>query len=206
MISVLIVDDHPIVLNGTKALFQHSDDFYIQTEDKAEQVHIRMQQEHFHVFLVDINMLNKNGIELSIEIKEKQKDALIILYTGDDIKYYYPLILEKKVDGILSKTASIEKVIHTIRSVVQGDLVIHSDFIDYVNKKMMDRYDGLKLTTKEIQLMNLLMDGYTNKMIAENLGVTQRTVERYLSQLFNILGVSSRTEAIEMVAKQRLLL
>lgn len=205
LISVLIIDDHPIVLEGTKALFQKLDDMYIETEGNPENVLNKIQQQHYDVFLIDINMSILNGISLASNIKVQQKNARIILYTGEDIRSYYPLIIEKKVDGILSKTASQERVIQTIRSTVHGDLVLPDDFIDYISKKMQNKYDNLKLTNKEKQLMSLVIEGYTNKLIAEKLGVAQRTAERYLSQLFSLLDVTSRGEAIELVKQKKLM-
>lgn len=205
MISVLIVDDHPIVLEGSKNLFQGMDDILIETESNPENVITKMKQTHFDVFLVDVNMATQNGIALATEIKSVQENALIILYTGDDIRSYYSLILEKKVDGIVSKTASRDNVIQTIRSITQGNLVIPVNFVDYVAKKMQDQYNNLKLTNKEKQLISLLQKGYTNKMMAEQLRVSQRTVERYLTQLFTLLEVSSREKAIELVKKKKLL-
>lgn len=205
LISVLIVDDHPIVLKGTKAMFQGIEDLYIETEVDPEQVHIRMQNEYFHIYLLDINMSKKNGIELASEIKATQENAIIILYTGDDIDSYYSLIIEKKIDGILSKTAPIERVINTIRSATQGGIVLPIGFIDYINKKMQNKYETLKLTNKETELIKMVMDGYTNKQMAETLYVTQRTVERYLAQIYNILGVSSRREVIEFIKEKGLI-
>ncbi|MEO4052055.1 response regulator transcription factor [Solibacillus sp. CAU 1738] len=205
LISVLIIDDHPIVLEGTKALFQKLDDMYIETEGNPENVLNKIQQQHYDVFLIDINMSVLNGISLAANIKAQQKNARIILYTGEDIRSYYPLIVEKKVDGILSKTASQERVIQTIRSTVHGDLVLPFDFIDYISKKMQNKYDNLKLTNKEKLLMNMVIEGYTNKLIAEKLGVAQRTAERYLSQLFSLLDVTSRGEAIELVKQKKLM-
>lgn len=205
MISVLIIDDHPIILEGSKLLFQGVEDIQIQTESDPTNVLFRMENTYFNVFLVDINMSAKNGITLAAEIKLFQEDALVILYTGDDIYSYYPLVVEKKIDGILSKTATREKVIQTIRLIVQGDLVLPVDFLNFINKRMQNKYDVLKLTNKEKQLLTMLMKGYTNKMMAEELDVTQRTVERYLTQLFTILDVTSRIQAIEVVKEKKLI-
>lgn len=199
MISVLIVDDHPIVLEGSKNLFRGLDDILIETESNPKNVVNRMKQTYFDVFLVDVNMAVQHGIALATDIKAVQDSALIILYTGDDIRSYYSLILEKKIDGVLSKTASRNHMIQTIRSIVQGHLVIPVDFIDYVTKKMKDKSNNLKLTNKEKQLISMIQKGYTNKMIAEQLRVSQRTVERYLTQLFALLDVPSREKAIEFV-------
>ncbi|MFF2176728.1 response regulator [Lysinibacillus sp. NPDC058147] len=205
MISVLIIDDHPIVLAGSKALFQGIDDLVIESESNPQNVLAKMENKHFDVLLVDVNMAGQDGLSLAADIKEAHEQALIILYTGDDIQTYYPLIVEKRVDGILSKTASQEKVIKTIRSLVQGDLVLSIDFIDYLKSKLQHKHDNLQLTNKEKQLMTLLLEGYTNKMIAEKLDITQRTVERYLSQLFTLFDVSSRMQAIEFVKEKKLL-
>lgn len=205
MISLLIVDDHPIVLKGTKALFQGLDDMHIETESQPENVLSLLMNMHFDVFLIDINMSAKNGILLASEIKVMQPTAHIILYTGDDIWVYYSLIIEKKVDGIVSKTAPYERVVYTIRSIARGELVLPVDFIDYINQKMQDKSEGVKLTHKEKQLLTMLVTGYTNKMIAEAFDVTLRTAERYLTQLFTIIGVSSRQDAIKLVQEKNLL-
>lgn len=205
LISILIVDDRPIVLEGLKSLFQDLEEILIDTESNPENVIIKMQHSHFDVLLIDGNMAVKNGISVVADIKATQENALIILYTGDDVSSYYPLILEKKVDGLLSKTATSEKVIKTIHSIIQGDLLLPVDFIDYINKRMQNKYNNLTLTDKEKQLMSMLIEGYTNKMIAKKLGVTQRTAERYLTQLFAMLGVPSRGEAVEFVKEKQLL-
>lgn len=205
LISVLIVDDHPIVLEGSKMLFQGLNDIHIETEQNTAEVLNKIRNTYFDVFLIDVNMAVQDGLSLAADIKAAQEKALIILYTGDDIQSYYPFIIEKKVDGILSKTAPREKVIQTIRSILQGDLVLPSDFIDYLKNKMQHKHDNLQLTNKEKQLMTMLMEGYTNKVIADKLDVTQRTVERYLTQIFTLLDVSSRTQAIEFVKEKNLL-
>lgn len=205
LISLLIVDDHPIVLEGSKMLFQDLNDITIDTEQNPTNVISKTREKHYDVYLIDVNMAAKDGLSLAADIKEEQPDALIVLYTGDDIQSYYPFIVEKKIDGCLSKTASREKVLQTLRALVRGDIVLSLNFIDYVRSKMQHKHDNLQLTKKEKQIITLLMKGYTNKMMAEELNVTQRTVERYLTQIFAFLDVSSRKQAIEIVKEKNLL-
>lgn len=202
---MLVVDDHPIVLEGSKLLFQDLNDILIETEQNSLNVLSKMSELHFDVFLIDINMRKKDGLSLATDIKKKQSQSIIILYTGEDIQSYYPNLIAGEIDGVLSKTASREKVIQTIRTSVQGDLLLPFDFRNYVQTKMVNKYDDLKLTDKEKQLMSMLIKGYTNKRIAEKFGVTQRTVERYVSQIFTLFNVSSRTQAIEFVKQNDLL-
>lgn len=207
LITVLIVDDHPIVLEGTKNLFQEIDDMVVETESDATCVLQRVKENPFDIYLIDINMPLQNGIVLARNIKVLQSNAAIILYTGDDITDYYSLILDRKVEGILAKTASKEQIIRTIRAIIHGEIVLPNNFLDYLDSKFnsQESQKKLKLNAKEKHILNLIADGATNNAIAAKLNVTQRTVERYLTQLFTLLNVDSRTEAVKLAKAKHLL-
>ncbi|MFJ8511661.1 response regulator transcription factor [Lysinibacillus xylanilyticus] len=206
MTSLLIVDDHPIVLEGTKNLFQGINDIEVEIESDVAKILKRISNHPFDVYLIDINM-PLNGITLSQQIKALQPTATIILYTGNNVSDYYPLLLEKKVEGILSKTASKEKIIRTIYSAINKEMVLSLDFLDFLNNmfELQTMKYNLQLTEKEKKILKLITDGYTNRGIAVELKVTQRTVERYLSQLFALLNVEGRADAIMFVKKHNLL-
>ncbi|MFJ7950994.1 response regulator [Lysinibacillus sp. NPDC096418] len=201
------MDDHPIVLEGTKKLFQEIDDMVVETEGDATCVLQRVKEAPYDIYLIDINMPLQNGIVLARNIKVLQSNAAIILYTGDDIADYYPLILERKIEGVLAKTASKEQIIRTIRAIIHGETVLPINFLDFLDSKfnIQESQEKLKLNAKEKQILNLIADGNTNNAIAAKLKVTQRTVERYLTQLFTLLNVESRTEAVKLAKAKRLL-
>ena len=207
LISVLIVDDHPIVLEGTKNLFQEIDDMIVDIESDATCVLQKAKKTPYDIYLIDINMPLQNGIVLARNIKVLQTNAAIILYTGDEITDYYPLILERKIEGILAKTASKEQIIRTIRSVIHGEIVLPTNFLDFLESKYNPQalQKKLKLNAKEKQILSLIAEGHTNHAIAVKLNVTQRTVERYLTQLFALLNVGSRTEAVTLAKEKQLL-
>ena len=96
MIELLIVDDHPVVLDGTKTLLQDLTDVKIETEQDGQAVLSLMDTKSFHLYLIDINMKPTNGIQLAELIKKKQPGALILLYTGYELSDYYELLIEKK--------------------------------------------------------------------------------------------------------------
>ncbi|MGE7839984.1 response regulator transcription factor [Lysinibacillus sp. NPDC093712] len=205
MISVLVVDDHPIVLKGLKMLSLEIEDLNIEIEKNPHKVIDRMQEEEFHVYLIDACIATYNNLELMTKIKAKQGQAIIILYTTNDDCSYYSLLVEKKVEGILVKTAPIDQIISTIRLSIQEKIVVPTDFLDYINEKINDRYANLKLTHREIKLLQMLIKGYPNKKIAAICNVSVRTVERHLSQLFSLLGVSTRLEAVKVAKEKQLL-
>ncbi|RKJ42399.1 DNA-binding response regulator, partial [Butyricicoccus sp. 1XD8-22] len=134
MIKILIVDDHPIVLEGTKKLFQDIEDILVDTSDDIYAIHqmLEEKQNPYDLYLIDINMPEQNGIVLCSKVRTTQPNSKIILYTGDNIEDYYSLILEKMVHGLLSKTSTKEQMIRAIRATIAGDLVLPSNFINYI--------------------------------------------------------------------------
>ena len=204
MMNILIIDDHPVVLDGTKTLLQDLANVQIETEQDCAAVLSRMDTATFQLFLIDINMKPINGIQLSEMIKKKQADALIILYTGYELSDYYELLIEKKIDGLLSKLATKEQVIQTIQAAIRGEILLAADFLDFVQQRtnMPNVQQEVLLSDKEQEILQLVAQGCTNKAIASAIGVTQRTVENYLSKLFVKLNVESRAEAV-IVAKEK---
>lgn len=204
MMNILIIDDHPVVLDGTKTLLQDLANVQIETEQDSAAVLPRMDTEAFQLFLIDINMKPINGIQLSEMIKKKQPEALIILYTGYELSDYYELLIEKKIDGLLSKLATKEQVIQTIQAALRGEILLAADFLDFVQQRtnLPNVQQEILLSDKEQEILQLVAQGCTNKAIASAIGVTQRTVENYLSKLFVKLNVESRAEAV-IVAKEK---
>ncbi|MEY9976398.1 response regulator [Lysinibacillus sp. RC79] len=204
MIDILIVDDHPVVLDGTKTLLQDLTNVHIDTEQDSAAVLTRMDAQDFQLFLIDINMKPINGIQLSEMIKKKQPEALILLYTGYELSDYYELLIEKKVDGLLSKLATKEQVIQTIQAALRGEILLAADFLDFVHQRtnLPNVQQDVLLSDKEQEILQLVAQGCTNKAIASAIGVTQRTVENYLTKLFVKLNVESRAEAV-IVAKEK---
>lgn len=204
---MLIVDDHPIVLEGTKNIVEAIDNITIEIESDASRVLQKVEKNPFNIYLIDINMPILNGVILAKNIKLKQPNAAIILYTGDDVSDYYSLILERQINAIIPKTASKEKIIRTIHSVIHGEIILSNSFLDFLERKfkVQEIKLNLKLNEKEKKILQLIADGYTNKAIAVDLKITQRTVERYLTQLFTLLNVQSRSEAIAFAREKDLL-
>lgn len=203
MIELLIVDDHPVVLDGTKTLLQDLANVQIETEQDGSSVLSLIETKTFNLYLIDVNMKPINGILLSEMIKKKQPEALILLYTGYELADYYELLIEKKVDGLLSKLATKEQVIHTILAALRGEVLLPADFLGFIQRRthQPNEQQEVLLSDKEQEILQLVAQGYTNKAIASKLGVTQRTVENYLSKLFVKLHVESRAEAV-IVAKE----
>lgn len=196
--KLLLVDDHPVVLNGTKALLDHDEQWSIDTETNPLFALELLRRETYDCCLLDVNMQPINGIQLAAELREISPGTRLILYTGYDLKDYYDLLIKRKVDGLLSKTATKEQVNHTISAVLRGDLLVPAEFLDYIARKMTagETAGSSSLPEKERTILKLVAEGFTNKAIAVEIGVSQRTVENYLTKIFTHLQVESRAEAV----------
>ncbi len=152
----------------------------------------------YDVFLIDVNLGACSGLTFAELVKEKYPSSIVILYTGDDIKDYYSLIIEKKINNVISKTATKDRILKTIYAAMNNDMLLPEDFIDYVN----DSCSGnsikkiLRFNNREKRILELVMEGYTNQAIALELGVKQRTIENNLSQIYTLLNVGTRAEAV----------
>lgn len=196
--KVLIVDDHPIVLEGSKNLFSDIINIDVTTTTEVKETYRYAKEKAFDVYLIDVNLPEMNGVDLAAVIKNEDPQAIVILYTGDNIEDYYSLILEKKVNGLLSKTASKAHILRVLYASLENQLIVPDNFLDYIHETMTmhNTKKKLQLNEREKKILQYVVKGYTNQAIAIELNLTQRTIERNLSQIYHVLGVGSRTEAV----------
>ncbi|MGE7621667.1 response regulator transcription factor [Viridibacillus sp. NPDC096237] len=207
MINILIIDDHPIVLEGSKNLFNNIDDMRANTENDPTNIPEIVRTTPYDVYLIDINIPGTSGIDVGATIRSLQPNAKIILYTGDQIEDYYSLIVEKKIHGLLSKTVTKEHILRTIRVTMYGEIVLPTSFVDYVQQLGQPQISKqpLLLNTREKKILQFVVQGYTNSAIALEIEVTPRTVERNLSRIYHLLNVTTRTEAALMAKELKLI-
>lgn len=214
MIEVLIVDDHPSVSEGTKVIINQQKDMNVTVMTNSLEVMEHIEQVNYDVYLIDLYMPGLNGLELMKLIREKEPESIILIYTGFDIEIHYNLLIEAKVSGFLSKTATGDQIITTIRCALREEVVLPLGLFRQL-KRMEIPLAGasdketplvnIRLTEKEQTILREIEKGYTNKIIARNLIMSQRTVEYHLTKIFSKLGVESRMEAVLKAQEHQLL-
>lgn len=197
MIKLLIVDDHPLILDGSKKLFSEVSDISVDTLNDIETFANVIEEKVYDIFLIDVNLGACSGLTFAELVKEKYPSSIVILYTGDNIKDYYSLIIEKKINNVISKTAKKDQIIKTIYSCIDNQIVLPDNFINYVQSIVsINNQNLLRLNNREKRILELITKGYTNQAIALEMDVTQRTVEKILTQIYNLFEVGTRAEAV----------
>lgn len=203
--KLLILDDHPIILAGTKSFFDSEQNIVVTSRDDIQKVYDSIESLDYDIYLIDINMSPVDGIKVAGRLRTFHPQSSILLYTGDDIKDYYSYIFEYRLNGIIPKTVSKEEILNIFNLVTNQKTVLPLDFYDYLSLRMEHLTFKSQFTEKEKELLGFLKEGLTNKEISGKLFVTQRTVERYLQQLYEHLNVSNRQDAILKFQKENLI-
>lgn len=120
MIEILLVDDHPSVMEGTKMLLEQEEDMRVMLAYTPEQALQLVTSRHFDVMLIDMHMPGMNGIDLAKKILGLMPDAIMLIYTGFEVSYHFNLIMDAGLSGFVLKTAGKEQLVTAVRCALRG--------------------------------------------------------------------------------------
>lgn len=188
MIRLLLVDDHPVVLNGLEAaLAAHEGMAVIGRAGSVAEARAAMQAHEVDVALVDIRLPDGTGFELLPGPSESAAPAVILLTTFQGPQYVAKA-MKLGARGFLLKTAPTEEIVAAVRRVAAGGIAFH------VDSSEVQPETGALLTSRERQIVAAIASGQTNKEIAHHLQISPKTVEWHIARLYARLGVRSRAE------------
>jgi two-component system competent response regulator ComA len=124
MIDILLVDDHPSVMEGTRVLLEQEGDMKVYFAQAAEQALELAEMQSFDVMLIDLNMPDINGIDLAKKMLSQWPDTIILIYTGFEFKSHFNLMVEAGVSGFVLKTANREQLVTAIRCALRGEAIL----------------------------------------------------------------------------------
>jgi len=204
-IRLLIADDHPTFRDGLCRILEDEEDFECVGKacDGVEAVALTKKLEP-DVVLIDINMPRMRGAEAAKEIRKACPNVAIIMLSAFDYEAYIVASLQSGARGYLLKSTSLEKLTSSIRLVHHGESVLDIKATDKLVRRLQPQSDETdkkgtqfqRLYKRELQVLELAARGMSNKEIASELGISERTVQTHLVNIFKKLGASSRTQAV----------
>lgn len=212
-INVLLVDDHAVLRDGLSNIISLEEDMEVVGQASSGAEALKMIEElQPDVVLMDINMPGMSGVEAIRRIRAKdQKVAVLVLTMFDRDEYLYESI-RAGATGYLLKDAPSSDVIDAIRSASRGESTLHP----VMARKLLDNISGGKktdrgsnedsLTPRELDVLNLMVKGLSNKEIAEQLFISDKTVKIHVSNILKKLRVKSRSQAIIYAIQHELVL
>jgi DNA-binding NarL/FixJ family response regulator len=214
-IKVLIVDDHRVVREGLSAILQSKEN--IQVLGEAQDGHEAVEKARSllpDVILMDVSMPKMTGVEATRIIKREFPHIGIIALTMYEEQQYIFDLVRGGATGYLLKDSDSDQIVKAIQSVYRGESLIHPAVASKILAEfsLLAQKKGKKsgwvehdLTEREITVLRLVADGKTNKEIANNLDLSEKTVKNHVRNIFHKLQVYDRTQAAILAIRKGLI-
>jgi len=205
-VRVFLLDDHEVVRRGVRDLLEAEDDFIVVGEaSTAEEARHRIPATSPDVAVLDVRLPDGSGVEVCRDVRSVRPDlACIMLTSFSDDEALFEAIMAGAA-GYVLKQVSGSNLIDAVRRVGAGESLLDPKVTARVLERLRkgpDEDERLKgITDQERRILNFLADGKTNRQIAEEMFLAEKTVKNYVSNLLSKMGMSRRTEAAVYAAR-----
>ena len=207
-IRVVLVDDHPIVLQGLQQLFERQPDFTVVAACAGADTALQAVRTHRpDVLILDLRMPGKSGLDLLRTINNEKLDCYSVLLTATIRDDEVVEATKLGVTGLVLKESSPETLLKCVRRVNRGERWIDQETITrafqaVVGREEAEREVSKTLTPREIEIVKMMAEGLRNRAIGDRLGISEGTVKVHLHNVYETLGLDGRLELV-LYAKQK---
>ncbi|MEW5987584.1 MAG: response regulator transcription factor [Chloroflexota bacterium] len=202
-IRVLLADDHAVVRKGIREFLETDANVMVSAEAADGLAALRLIRERRpDVAVLDIQMPGQSGIEVTRAIRAERLPVGVLILTAFDDPPYVKAVLQAGANGYVLKTADAQEIVAAIHAVYEGQSVLDRAIVGKVMAQLVEPETHPtggyveSLTDRELEVLRLAAKGYTNKAIAVELSISDRTVQGHLAKIYAKLNVASRTEAV----------
>ena len=206
-IRILIVDDHPVVRHGLRGMLNIKPGLEVvgEAEDGDEAI-LQARALEPDVILLDLILPRKDGLAVIEELKQEAHQAYILVLTSLTEDEKLIAALDAGAQGCLLKDSSPTELVRAVRDVYEGELALHPA----IARKLLSSseqpsetqtyYDSL--TKREVEILQLLAQGLSNRQIAESMVISEQTVRSHVTHILEKLGLANRTQAALYALRQ----
>lgn len=209
-IRILIVDDHAILREGLRALLDHQADIEVVGEAmNGEEAIQKMEALKPDIVLMDIAMPGINGLQATRVIRRDYSDSKVIILSQHEDRQYVVPLLQAGAAGYVLKRAIGEDLYAAIRKVYQGDVYLDSSLNSILVEEIRQPHSkqneaDTPLTSREMEILRLIVLGLSNSQIAVKLSLSPKTVEWHRSNLMNKLDMHNVADLVRYAMQQKL--
>jgi two-component system, NarL family, nitrate/nitrite response regulator NarL len=199
--TILVVDDHPLFRKGVIQLIQAAPEFDFIGEAPSGREGIQLAQRlHPDMILLDLNMKDMNGVDVLKAIKDEGLDSRVIMLTVSDQAEDLMAALQAGADGYLLKDMEPEELVHKLVEAAHGKITISERLTQLLVASLREKNRPTSpaeagLTEQESRILDHLIDGKSNKLIARDMNIAEGTVKVHVKHLLKKLNLRSRVEA-----------
>lgn len=203
--KVLLVDDHAILSDGVKSLLEKEDYEVVFQADSAERALEFLKGNGADLLITDFNMPGMDGLSLIHLVKRINQNIKIIVLSMHDEVHLVKEILKAGVNGYVLKKDTQNELLQAIREVQAGKVFLSNDINKMLIVNLQNPDEGKLLTDREREILKLIAREFTNKQIAEELFISERTVETHRKNIFKKTGTNSLVGLIKFAYANNLI-
>lgn len=204
--KIFLTDDHAILLGGLIKILSAEDDLeVVGSAGTVQDTLDALTQKTVDLLITDYNLPDDDGLTLVRRVKQKYPNTRIIVLSMHDEGHLIKEILKEGIDGYILKKDSHEELVNAVRAVKNGKVFLSSD----VNAMLMKGLNGVEeqrlLTDREREILKLIAKEYTNRQMAEELFISERTVETHRKNIFRKTGTNNLVGLIKFAYANNLI-
>ncbi len=207
-VKILVADDHKVFREGIISLLQHIPELCVVAEaGSAEEAISETKKHQPNLVLMDITMGDSNGIEATEILKNNFPGLNVLVLTMHDEYSYISKVLKAGASGYILKDAGKDELISAIRAVASGNTFFSQRVSSSIlrnllpNEKIKQEKKGVALTKREIEILKLITEEYSNTQIAAKLFISARTVDTHRRNLLEKIGVKNTAGLVKYAIK-----
>lgn len=211
-IKIVLVDDHQMFRDGVKSVLSDEDNIEVIGEiGNGNDLYEVLKSIKPDVIITDISMPEISGIDIAKYVSENYPEIKILILSMHSNEEFITKALSAGANGYLPKDTSMDELLKAINTIYTGDNYFNKEISDTILKSIINKSKSAKenaknetLTKREKEIINLVVDGLTNKGIADKLFISIRTVDSHKNNIMQKLNLKSSVELVKYAIKNNL--